>query len=283
VTNSKARDKIRTLSVSKTLALSEIILKLFHVSILRSPEWALSSLPTELANSQTSEFRIFKKITGPFNGLVIWEERSSGRSPLAGQAHLKGRSLYWRPLIARPNVGRTILPGPPMGGAHQPLRFVRRGCCSIRVRVPNLTDTATITPMGWLSSNLHIVQIGRYLTHPLSVICYRCLLFTNGTLTHSNFAHLQLTCNQQDKTPEPTSPLSVLPLTHSTLVPNTCTIDWDTLTLNESRTEHIRKGHQRHGHPQLAIHATTRSQSTQKWIHNPHAPIEILSEILLKD
>jgi len=71
VTNSEARDKIRALTVSKTLALSDIILKLFHVSILRSPEWALSSLPTELANSQTSAFKLFKKFTGPFSGLVI--------------------------------------------------------------------------------------------------------------------------------------------------------------------------------------------------------------------
>jgi len=50
VTNIKARDKVRLLTVSKTLALSDIILKLFHVSILRSTEWALSSLPMELAN-----------------------------------------------------------------------------------------------------------------------------------------------------------------------------------------------------------------------------------------
>jgi len=71
VTNSKARDKIRLFTVSKTLALSDIILKPFHVSILRSPEWALSSLPTELINSQTSAFRLFKKFTGPFSGLVI--------------------------------------------------------------------------------------------------------------------------------------------------------------------------------------------------------------------
>ena len=71
VTNPKAREKIRALTVSKTLALSDIILKLFHVSILRSPEWALSSLPTELANLQTSAFKLFKKITGPFSRLVI--------------------------------------------------------------------------------------------------------------------------------------------------------------------------------------------------------------------
>jgi len=55
----------------KKLALSDIILKLFHVSILRSPEWALSSLSTELANSQTSAFKLFKKFAGPFSGLVI--------------------------------------------------------------------------------------------------------------------------------------------------------------------------------------------------------------------
>jgi len=71
VANSKARGKIRALTVSKTLALSDIILKPFHVSSLRSPEWALSSLPTELANSQTAALKLFKKITGPFSGLVI--------------------------------------------------------------------------------------------------------------------------------------------------------------------------------------------------------------------
>jgi len=71
VTDSKARDKIRALTVSKTLALSDIVLKPFHVSILRSPEWALSSLPTELANSQTSAFKLFKKFTGPSSRLVI--------------------------------------------------------------------------------------------------------------------------------------------------------------------------------------------------------------------
>jgi len=54
VTACKATDKIRAITVSKTLALSNIIHKLFHVSIFRSPEWALSSLPTELANSQTA-------------------------------------------------------------------------------------------------------------------------------------------------------------------------------------------------------------------------------------
>ena len=71
VTNSKAREKVQALTVSKTLALSNIILKLFHVSILRSPEWALSSVPTELANWQTAALKLFKRFTGPFSGLVI--------------------------------------------------------------------------------------------------------------------------------------------------------------------------------------------------------------------
>ena len=73
VTDSKARDKIRAPTVSKTLALSGIILKLFHVTILRSSKWALSSLPSELANSQTSAFHLFKKFTGFFSVLVIQE------------------------------------------------------------------------------------------------------------------------------------------------------------------------------------------------------------------
>jgi len=38
VKNPKGRGKIRALTVSKTLALSDIILKPFHVSILRSPQ-----------------------------------------------------------------------------------------------------------------------------------------------------------------------------------------------------------------------------------------------------
>ena len=70
--------------------------------------------------------------------------------------------------------------------------------------------------MGWLriphSSDWEV-------SYPSLRIRYRCLPFTNGTLSHFNFAHLQLTCNQQDKTTKPTSLLSVLLLTTSTLVP----------------------------------------------------------------
>jgi len=74
VTDSKARDKIRALTVSKTQALSAIILKLFRVSILRSPEWVLSSVPTELANSQTSVYQRSNKFTSPFSELVIQKD-----------------------------------------------------------------------------------------------------------------------------------------------------------------------------------------------------------------
>ena len=71
VSNSNARDNIRIFTVSMTLAFSDIILKLFHTSILRSPEWALSSLPTEIANTNTARLHLFKKFKGPFSGLVL--------------------------------------------------------------------------------------------------------------------------------------------------------------------------------------------------------------------
>jgi len=60
VTNSKARDKIRALTVSKTPALSDIILKPFHVSILRSPEWAQRGVvpgPVDSASAPVSSSR----------------------------------------------------------------------------------------------------------------------------------------------------------------------------------------------------------------------------------
>jgi len=82
VTNSKSRDKIRALMVSKTLAFSAIILKLFrvHVSILRSPEWALNSLPTDLANTWASSYHLFQKNHRP----IQWagKLRRQARRPL---------------------------------------------------------------------------------------------------------------------------------------------------------------------------------------------------------
>ena len=59
VSNSNARDNMHMLTVFKILALSDIILKLFHTSILR-PEWALSSLPTAVFNIQTARLHLFK-------------------------------------------------------------------------------------------------------------------------------------------------------------------------------------------------------------------------------
>jgi len=92
VSSSKARDKIRILAVSKTLALSDIILKLFHTSILRSPEWALSSLPTEISNTQTARLHLFKTFTGPFSGIVI-QEGSKLVAPPQGEWPIQGHTL----------------------------------------------------------------------------------------------------------------------------------------------------------------------------------------------
>jgi len=110
VTNSKARDKIRMLTMSETLASPDIILKLFHVSIC----WYFeknenrAALPGE---------------TGPFKGPQL-KLTDPYRSPT------RGSSIPIRPLNE---------------GPHHPLRFGRRGCCFTRVKVPNLTGTATIT------------------------------------------------------------------------------------------------------------------------------------------
>ena len=52
-----------------------------------------------------------------------------------------------------------------MRGLYYPLRFGRtgRGLCSIRVRIPYLTVIAIANTMGWLLSNLHIVQTRTYI------------------------------------------------------------------------------------------------------------------------
>jgi len=68
VSNSKARDNIRILTMSQTLALSDIILNLFHTSILRSPERDLILLPTLQHSNRTTS--LHKKIHGTFSGLI---------------------------------------------------------------------------------------------------------------------------------------------------------------------------------------------------------------------
>ena len=71
-----------------------------------------------------------------------------------------------------------------MRGLYYPLWFGRRGYCSIRVRILYLTVIAIANSMGWLLSNLYIVQTRTYIyTHPFCF--FGCLSSTNGSLTHS--------------------------------------------------------------------------------------------------
>jgi len=185
----------------------------FHVSILHSPEWALSSLPTELANSQTSAFKLFKKFTDPFSGLVIWEEQSLGRSPWGDRPVQRAAAKTAGP----PSLAHTWVEqsnqAPQRGAPSLPAVWLQ----DVLFYKSESTESdrhSDDNSMGWLRINLHKVKIGRYQT-PSLYIWYCCLPFTNGTLTHSNLAHLQLTCNQHDKTPQPTSLQSIPPLTHS--------------------------------------------------------------------
>jgi len=104
--------------------------------------------------------------------------------------------------------------------------------------------------MGWLLSNLHIVQTRTHLCiHPfcfLSLDAYLQLLVLSRT---PFLTTLQLTYNQQDKKPESTCLQStVLSLTQSTLLTGSFIKVLDTVTLNNPRTKHTCKGHQRHHH-----------------------------------
>ena len=130
------------LTVSKTLALSDFILKLFHISILRSSVWALSSLPTELANSQTSAFKLFKKIHRP----IQWADNLRSRiiGPLSpwGDRPIQRAAAYTDgPPFARPQVGRANPLGHYARGPITPCGLAAGGAVFIRARVPNLTGT----------------------------------------------------------------------------------------------------------------------------------------------
>jgi len=95
--------------VSKTLALSNIILKPFHTSILRSLEWALSSLPNEISNTKTARLHLFKK-TGPFSRLVIYEGSKLAAPPPGGTAYPGphvGPNYDERPLTNRSEKARA--------------------------------------------------------------------------------------------------------------------------------------------------------------------------------
>jgi len=51
---------------------TKLLLKVIKVIIIiRSPKWAFRSLLTDLANSQTSVFQLFKNFSSLFSGLVI--------------------------------------------------------------------------------------------------------------------------------------------------------------------------------------------------------------------
>jgi len=156
--------------------------------------------PMELANSQTSAFKLFKKNTSPFSGLVILEERSSGCSPWRDRptkraaAETDGPSSLAHQWVEQSHQA-------PLRGAPSPLAAWPQGVLFYKSESTKSVRHSDDDYMGWLRINLHIVQIGRYLTHPLSFIryCCTCILFTYGTLTHPNFAHLELTCNQRGK------------------------------------------------------------------------------------
>jgi len=136
--------------------------------------------------------------------------------------------------------------------------------------------------MGWLSFNFPIVLIGKYHI-PLSVsdtVAYPSQMAPSRTPTSRTYCwpatskknaesnKLAMCCYTDDfhigAQPDNNRPI----LSDSEL----------------TRTEHIRKGHQRHGHSQLAHTLQWDHNPTiHKWMYNPHTPIEILCEILLKD
>jgi len=78
--------------------------------------------------------------------------------------------------------------------------------------------------------------------------------------------------------------IPVLSLTQSTLLLDPFTKDLDTLTLNKSLTELIRKGHQRHDNTTACyVHHIEINNPHINGYKTPHTTIEILSESLLKD
>ena len=69
VNNAKTRDVIRRQAIRKTLGLSDIILRQFHVATHTSPEWALQALSNDISNTTTERFKLYKKFMGPMSGL----------------------------------------------------------------------------------------------------------------------------------------------------------------------------------------------------------------------
>jgi len=69
VNNAKTRDVIRRQAIRKTLELSDVILRKFHVATRTSPEWALQALSNDISNTTTERFKLYRKFMGPMSGL----------------------------------------------------------------------------------------------------------------------------------------------------------------------------------------------------------------------
>jgi len=63
------RVAIRRQAIRKTLELSDVMLRQFHVAIHTSPEGAQQALADDICNTTTKRFNLYKKFTGPMGGL----------------------------------------------------------------------------------------------------------------------------------------------------------------------------------------------------------------------
>ena len=69
VNNSKTCDVIRRQAIRKTLELSNVILRQFHVAMHTSPEWALQALSNDISNTTNEQFKLYIIFMGPMSGL----------------------------------------------------------------------------------------------------------------------------------------------------------------------------------------------------------------------
>jgi len=65
----ESRVAIRKQAIRKTLELSDVMLRQFHVAIHTSPEWAQLALADDISNTTTERFNLYKKSMGPMSGL----------------------------------------------------------------------------------------------------------------------------------------------------------------------------------------------------------------------
>jgi len=69
VNNAKTRDVIRWKAIRKTLELSDVILRQFHVATRTCPEWALQALSNDIFDTTTEQLKLYRKFMGPMSGL----------------------------------------------------------------------------------------------------------------------------------------------------------------------------------------------------------------------